>query len=146
MNIQTKYFGDVTIDQKQTIQFPQGIPGFQDETAFVLMDLPENPTFQVLQSTTRTNVAFIVTNPYAFHPDYELELDEATLELLQIEAEEQVSVFVILTLKDPFETSTVNLQAPIIVNHEKKYAKQFITNNSSYSTRAPLLPVKDQEG
>ena len=68
--------------------------------------------FQVLQSTTTANIAFIVANPYTFVEEYSFEVDEPTIDLLDIEKEEDVFVLGVLSLKEPFETSTINLQAP----------------------------------
>ncbi|WP_067843222.1 flagellar assembly protein FliW [Amphibacillus sediminis] len=144
MQIQTKYFGEIMVDQNNTITFSNGLPGFQDEKEFILIDLPNNPIFQVLQSIKQEDIAFIVTNPYHFYQDYEIELDDTILEQLAISSEEQVMVLSILTLNEQFEKSTINLQAPIIINQDKKLAKQYVTNDSRYLTRAPLKPVMEQ--
>lgn len=144
MNIQTKYFEEIEINEEQIITFSQGLPGFHDQKEFVLLDLPDNPLFQVLQSITEEYVAFIVVNPYYFRKDYEFDLDDSLIELLQIESEKDVAVFSILSLKDPFETSTMNLQAPIIINVNKKLGKQYITNHKDYSTKELIFsPVKE---
>ncbi|MDC3412228.1 flagellar assembly protein FliW [Aquibacillus sp. 3ASR75-11] len=138
MNIYTKFFGEIAITNEQILTFPQGIPGFLEEVSFVLLDLEDNSIFQVLQSTTTSNIAFIVTNPYHFYQDYEIELDETILHFLEIETEQEVSVLSVVSLKDPFDKSTMNLQAPIIINNTKKRGKQYITNIKNYSTKHPL--------
>ena len=45
------------------------------------------------------------------------------------------TVFVILTVRDPFEDSTANLQAPVILNMNNKLGKQYIMNTDQYTTR-----------
>ncbi|SDK03937.1 flagellar assembly protein FliW [Sediminibacillus albus] len=138
MKIPTKYFGELEIDRSRAIFFPQGIPGFNEEKEFILLDLPDNPVFHVLQSVGRQSLAFIVTNPYQFRKDYEFELDQSILGALEIEKQQDVAIFSILSLKDPFEQSTMNLQAPIVINLKNQRGKQYITNHKSYSTREPL--------
>ncbi|RDW15668.1 flagellar assembly protein FliW [Oceanobacillus chungangensis] len=138
MFIQTKYLGEVEINAEKIIQFPTGLPGFGDELEFVLLHLPDNPVFQILQSTNSANVAFIVTNPYLIYESYEVNLDENILETLQIKDERDVSVFAIVTLKDPFATSTLNLKAPIIINTTKKHGKQYILSTDAYPSKAPF--------
>ena len=64
MQIQTKFHGEIEIQQDQLWNFPKGIPGFESEKEFALLPIEGNPIFQVLQSTTTEAVAFIVTNPY----------------------------------------------------------------------------------
>lgn len=138
MNIQTKYLDSVEIENSRTIQFPAGIPGFIDETDFVLLDLPGNPTFQILQSITSEHTAFVVTNPYHFYEKYAFDLDDNLLASLLIESEEDVVVLTIVTLKSPFHMSTINLKAPIIINLVKKLGKQYILNTDDYSKQASL--------
>ena len=144
MKIQTKYFGEVTIYEADIITFPNGILGFPDEKKFILLDIPDNPSFLVLQSINDANIAFIVIPPHQLYQDYELKVDDTTLELLEIESEKDVTLLSIVTLKENFTDSTINLQAPIIINHNKKLAKQYITNSKNHSIQAPLTPNQEE--
>ncbi|MFC5604085.1 flagellar assembly protein FliW [Sporosarcina koreensis] len=135
MNIQTKFHGDIAIQPDQLWNFPKGIPGFEDEKEFILLPIEENNLFQVLQSSNTPSVAFIVTNPYTLVDDYSFDIDVPTIELLNIERPEDVFVLGILTLKQPFETSTINLQAPLIFQMNNRTAKQMILNDIRFTTR-----------
>ncbi|RLL46656.1 flagellar assembly protein FliW [Oceanobacillus piezotolerans] len=146
MKLQTKYLAEVEIDDDKIIHFPSGIPGFLEETDFVLLDLPENPAFQILQSINNVNVAFIVTNPYLIYPEYTFNLDDSTIETLKITDEKQVAVFSIVTLKRPFQESTLNLKAPIIVNSNQLIGKQAILNMEEYSSKAAIHPISVEKG
>lgn len=139
MNIDTKYFGSIEIDDKEIINFPLGVPGFTSEKRFVLLPLEDNPLFQVLQSTSNTDPAFIVVNPYHFLREYAFDIDDSTIELLEIESEKDVSVLSIVSLKNPFEESTINLQAPVVINPTKNVAKQYVTNSKVYTTREGIF-------
>lgn len=136
--IQTKHIGEITIDETQLITFPTGMPGFIDETTFVLLNIPGNSIFQVLQSTTNPDLAFIVTNPYHFYKDYVFELDANIIETLQITTEKDVVVLSIVTLQEPFATSTLNLKAPIIIHSHNQIGKQYIIHNDEHTTKAPI--------
>lgn len=140
MKLETKYAGEITIDHRTIITFPAGIPGFEEERSFVLIELPnmESAIFQTLQSVTTPTLAFIVVNPYMLTKDYEFKLDEATIERLQITNKEKIGVFSIVAVKDPFEQSTLNLKAPIIINHSERIGKQFIIPTDTYKTKTPL--------
>ncbi|MEC0302018.1 flagellar assembly protein FliW [Terribacillus saccharophilus] len=141
MNIETKYFGSMKIEEERIIRFDKGIPGFQDEKKFVLIDFPDNPVFQILQSTTTTSVAFVVASPYHFIKDYAFNLGEQVKEELGITKPEQVKVLSILTLRDPFMNSTINLQAPVIINAEVLMGQQIILSDD-FSSRTPLYTEK----
>ncbi|MDL4839221.1 flagellar assembly protein FliW [Aquibacillus rhizosphaerae] len=142
MHIHTKYFGEVEVNENDVITFPQGIPGFIEEKQFILLPLEDNPIFNVMQSTIESELAFIVVNPYHFVLDYEFDIDQATLDLLEIEAEKDVQVLAIVSLKDPFVSSTANLQAPLIINQNKRIAKQYITNIKDLSTKESIFSKK----
>lgn len=143
MNIQTKFHGEIGVQSDQLWNFPKGIPGFEDEKEFVLLPIEGNNIFQVLQSTNSLAVAFIVTNPYTLVEDYSFDIDEPTIELLNIEKPEDVFVLGILTLKQPFETSTINLQAPLIFQMNNRKAKQMILNDSRFKTRHMIGQPKE---
>lgn len=143
MNIQTKFHGDIEINTSELWNFPKGIPGFEDEKEFILLPIEGNDIFQVLQSSNTPNVAFIVTNPYTLVADYSFDIDEPTIELLDVEKPEDIFVLGILTLKQPFETSTINLQAPLIFQMNSRKAKQMILNDNRFTTRHTIGHAKE---
>jgi len=141
LQLLTKHLGEIEIDSDKVISFELGLPGFLEETKFVIIDLPENDLIKILQSTKSPNVAFFITNPHHFKIDYEFTLDESTIEILGIKSEKDVLIYSIMTIKEPFKASTINLQAPIIINFHKNLGKQFIINDSTYNMRYPISPL-----
>lgn len=146
MNIETKYLGAVKIEKEDILQFSNGIPGFQQEKQFVLLGLPGNPLFQILQSVHTAGLAFIVADPYHFYPEYSFELDDSTVDALQIKAREDVMVLSIITLKEPFMNSTINLKAPLIINPTITSGRQYILNTDTYSMKASIAPKSNTLG
>ncbi|WP_047980833.1 flagellar assembly protein FliW [Ornithinibacillus contaminans] len=144
MIIQTKYLGDVTIEKDKIVKFAAGLPGFIEETEFVLLDIPGNPVFQFLQSVKTAQLAFVVANPYQFYKDYTFKLDDSTVAALEIASEDDVFVSTIVTLKDPFESSTINLRAPLIINQKKMLGKQFILNLDEYPSTASIQSIVEK--
>lgn len=147
MKIQTKYLGEITIDSKKIITFANGLPGFNNEKQFILLPIPETvpESFQTLQSIQTPELAFVVTNPYQIYHDYEFRLDQPTIDQLKITSERDLFILTIVTLTSPFEQSTINLKAPIIINGEARYGKQYILNDCSYPTKAPLVKKETEE-
>lgn len=138
MKIQTKFHGPLEIQPDETWSFPKGIPGFEDEKKFALLPIEGNGIFQVLQSTSTPSTAFIVANPYTVVTDYSFNVDEPTIDLLDIKKDADVFVLGVLSLKEPFETSTINLQAPLIFQLNTKKAKQMILNDNTFNMRHPI--------
>lgn len=144
MQLETKYNGTITIGENEKILFEQGIPAFEDETEFVLLPLQEGTPFFVLQSTKTVDVAFIVIDPFQYVPNYEIELPNATIEQLGIEKKEDVAIFTILTIREPFTETTANLQAPVVINVKKRKGKQLVMSASPYKTRHAIFkPLKE---
>lgn len=139
MNIETKFLGQVTIDEKEIIQFPNGLPGFEDTKEFVILPLEKDSPFSILQSIKQQEIGFVIALPFIFKKDYAFDLAEEDKEELKIESLEDLLTYSIVTLKDPFNNSTLNLQAPILINHKQKIAKQFVLQDAKiYPLRFPI--------
>lgn len=147
MKIRTKFFGEQEINKEEIIQFDTGIPGFPNEKEFYLLAMEDTP-FQVLQSIQTVGVAFIIMEPFQVFPEYEFDLPDEVLQGLKIEKESDIVIFTILTVQEPFENTTANLQAPIILNQSNKKAKQYIINRNTYTTKHLIIqsPVKVEQG
>jgi flagellar assembly factor FliW len=141
MKLHTKYHNEIEISEKDIYHFKYGIPGFFDEKQFVLLTLEDTP-FVILQSVRTPALGFAMIDPFIYFKDYDFELDEHSVEQLQLSSEKEVAVYVILTVADPFENTTANLQAPIVLNYEKKLGKQVILTNTPYKTKHRLFPEK----
>ncbi|WP_018665147.1 flagellar assembly protein FliW [Heyndrickxia acidiproducens] len=146
MKLNTKYHGEVEINEKDIWHFENGIPGFPDEKAFTILPLLDDGVYRVLQSVQTPYAAFVITSPFLFFGDYAFKIDDATLEQLSITNEEDVLVYSILSVKEPFSKTTANLQAPLILNQKNRQAKQLILNGTAYQTRHPLFADKPEKG
>jgi flagellar assembly factor FliW len=138
MNLQTKFHGEVEINEEQILHFNAGLPGFINEKEFCILPIEETPLL-VLQSVRSAETAFILTEPFSFFSDYEFDLPEEVTVALSISSDEYVAVFVILTVQEPFDKTTANLQAPVIINQKVKQGKQIILNGTSYTTKHLLI-------
>ena len=142
MEIRTKYHGVIEAEQKDILHFQNGIPGFLDEKSFILLKLDQDSPFYILQSTKTAELGFVIVNPFQFFTTYEFELSDNDKAQLKLISKEDVAVYTILNVKDPFEHSTANLQAPIVLNKENSEAKQIILNDPRYQTKQRLFPEK----
>lgn len=55
MKMTSTYLGEIEVDESKIIKFPSGIPGFSESKQFVLLELPDNPIFHILQSADDAN-------------------------------------------------------------------------------------------
>ncbi|MFD2679312.1 flagellar assembly protein FliW [Bacillus seohaeanensis] len=146
MNIETKYHGLIEIHKEEILHFINGIPGFKEEKEFVLLPLPENDWFYVLQSTKTAELGFVVTDPFLFFEDYDFTLNPSTVDQLEDPSEKNIKVLSILTVREPLHKTTTNLQAPIVINLANSKAKQIILNDTSYETKHLVFEQPQHQG
>jgi flagellar assembly factor FliW len=132
MLIETSAWGTIEIHEETVYHFPKGIPGFEEELDFALINLEESQ-FAQLQSLKTANLSFLLTDPFVFYPQYEFDLPDNDVEELEIQ--ESVVIRSIVTIREPLNQSTLNLLAPIVLNPDKRVGKQVVLHKSPYITR-----------
>jgi len=145
MIIQTKYFGEMDIDESAVINFSDGLPGFLNLHKFALI-VDSDGAFFWLQSTDDSKVAFILVDVSLYDPTYSPLIDEAYLEGLGEYSPETFAVLNIANPQDNIEDTTVNLRAPIIINTELRLGRQIICTNDEYTIRHKLFDKANTEG
>lgn len=139
MKIKTKFLGEVDIEEKEILTFSNGLPGFVEYKKYILLALDQDLPIVLLQSVENESISFVLAFPFAFKPDYAFDLNDADIEELQVDAQEDILTYSIVTLKETLSDSTMNLLAPIVINKEKKLAKQIVLNESTvYPLKYPL--------
>jgi len=140
MKIETKYHGLIEVQEEEVVRFPNGLPGFLEEKEFAVIPFSEDGTFIILQSLQTPELGFVLTNPFIFYPDYDFNLENQAVDTLDLDSSEDVTVYTVLTMADPFHLTTANLQAPVVVNVKKKLGKQIILTGTAYQTKHHLFP------
>lgn len=130
MNIQTKFLGEVEIEKSEIITFENGLPGFHEYTKYILLGIDADLPIALLQSVEDKQIGFVVGYPFAFKQDYAFDLSGEDKEQLQLEDENEVATYTVITLKENFSESTINLLAPIVINTKQKLGKQIILQDS----------------
>ncbi|MGE3973380.1 MAG: flagellar assembly protein FliW [Bdellovibrionales bacterium] len=139
MLIKTGRFGTVTISEEDKIAFPEGLLGFNQLKTFVLLDDPDDEIFAWLQSCDQPDIAFPVLEPELFADDYKVNLSKNELELLQIKNTERIRSFSIITIPEDPTLMTANLKAPVILNVDKRIARQCVLQDNDLAIREPIF-------
>ncbi|MFJ8261834.1 flagellar assembly protein FliW [Rummeliibacillus sp. NPDC094406] len=144
MKIDTKFLGQVVVTAEQLYSFEEGIPGFPEEKQFALIPFGKNTPFIILQSTKTAQISFVLAFSYTFKENYAFDLSKQDVEALNIEKQEDMLTYAIVTLKDTLPKSTINLLAPIVINTKTNQGRQIVLNeNSQELLHYPLHPVKE---
>lgn len=131
---------ELTVEELEAsaIHFRDGIPGFPEATRFTLVSEVEDAAFQLLQSLDDPDVALIVTVPWLFFSDYEPEISQLEVDLLELTGPEDAVVFCPVTLSAEEDLIYVNLLGPFVVNVNQRIGRQLVLVDSDYPTRAPI--------
>ena len=138
MELRTKPYGTIDVDERQYIDFPYGIFGFENLKRYVLLDAEQQP-FYWLQSADVEDIAFVLINPFLFRPDYNIDVPDEDLEEIGIVKPTQALVFSIVTIPENQSKMTANLQGPIIVNKDNRQGRQSISMNPSWQVKHLIL-------
>ena len=133
MEIMTRDFGKIEIAKSDIISFNSGLPGFENQKEFILLPLAEDSPFIIMQSVEDPDIAFVTVEPGNLIQNYEFEISDKIENNLKIESMSNLLILNIITLKDDFKNSTVNLSAPIVINLEEKLGQQVILDDQRLS-------------
>lgn len=147
MELETKPFGKIEINERQRIKFPGGILGFEHIREFALLNAKQWP-FYWLQSIEVPDLAFILIDPKIIRPDYTADVDENDFSDIFPENadKENMLIFAIVTIPEDQKKMSANLQGPVIINRDKRLGKQFISTNPSWKTRHYILDELADKG
>ncbi len=138
--IQTR-FGEVEYDPENLLHFPAGMIGFPTLHDFIVMpNKKEGPLFWI-QSVDDEAIAFVLTDPSNFFPDYHVEPEDSEKQSLQI-TDDNDDCFILSVVTVPSDQKiTLNLAAPILYSPKTNRAIQVILENTEYKSKTPL-PVQ----
>jgi flagellar assembly factor FliW len=145
MKLNTKNFGELDIDEKKIISFPEGLPGFEEEKEFIIINNEdeENP-FCWLQSVKNPDLAFVIVDPFFVFSDYSVDLSKTVQEKLKIKDEKDVAVYSIVVVPEDLKKMTANLLGPIVINVRERLGKQVILDDPRYTTKHYIFPQEDR--
>lgn len=145
--INTSRFGEIEIDEKRIVHFKNGIPAFEDEKEFIILPYDEESPYYFMQSLKNPELAFLLTIPFLFFPNYAFEIDDDSLEELEINPKTKVLYYTLITIPNgSIRYMTTNLLAPIVLNTDNMTAKQIVLEKTNYTTKERLFPDAKKEG
>lgn len=142
MRIDTRYFGEVEIEDGKILHFEQGLFGFEEYKDFTVLFDNEGegePFFSWLQCVTEKALAFPIVNPFKVRDDYDPVVEEALLEPIGECKAEELLVFLLATVPADPKQTTVNMKAPLIINTVNRQGIQLIVENEDYAIKHRVM-------
>ncbi len=141
----TKHFGPVEYDENALIRFPSGLPGFENQYSFIVLNPPGTTPVLFLQSLTHAGLRLPAVPMHVVDPVYKLAVNEDDLAVLGLPVDRQPEIgddvlCLAVVAASGQDSATFNLLAPIIVNLKTRRALQAIRIDSAYSHEHSVIP------
>ena len=138
MREQTKFFGEVELDDNKVIEFPNGIIGFEDFKKFaIIYDIEDDRDTKIswLQSLEEPTLALPVVDPLAVTTEYAPMIEDELLKPLGNPADEDLLFLLVMTVPSDMTKVTANMKAPVIISTEERKGVQLIVDNADYPVK-----------
>lgn len=139
MEVRTTRFGVIEIADDRVITFPKGLLGFAECRRYCLLEPGEDACFFWLQSLDDPSLAFVVTDPALFVPDFTVPIRQEQLDELGLTSLSDAQVFIIVNKVD--QQLTGNLQGPLVINTLTRTGEQFVLAEKRWTTRHALVRI-----
>ncbi len=136
--LDTKHIGRISYAEKDVLEFPAGLPGFERERTFLPVEVVAAKPLILLQSMTTPGLCFMTLPVLSIDPGYRLNMAREDLRTIGLAEDVQpvigadvVCVAIVSMSED--KPPTINLLAPLVVNMKTGRGVQAIQVDSSYS-------------
>jgi flagellar assembly factor FliW len=135
MNIDAPRSGTLSVDPERVIEFPNGLPGFENYRRYTLYhaDAAEGsdvPRYFILQSLDDAGVAFSIADPALFGFNYEISLSDQEAAALELGDPAEAAVVVMLVKEST--GLRANLKAPLVLNLRTRRGIQHVFSRLNY--------------
>src|SRR3989442_7830836 len=132
--------GELDVDRRDIIRFPDGLPGFERSRAFVLLTSEANAPLQYLHAVEGPPASFLAIDPKLVLENYRCELNEADRQRLGADRDEAL-LWLALVMVEADGAITVNLRAPVGINPPGIVGHQMMPHQCLYPLRHVLTPA-----
>lgn len=148
--IETTRFGTVRFEEREVIEFPAGLPGFEEVHEFLLIEAEESVPLKFLQSVQQPSLSFVCAPMNLVVSSYEGALARADRELLAMPTDGAAQGTIlewlaILCFSRP-DAPTANLLGPLVLRRDVGLGVQSIREDMRYSARQLLFDAEANVG
>jgi len=146
----TQQFGSIEYALEDVVDFPLGLPGFEQEHSFLLITPSTAKPLVFLQSLGRSELCFVTLPLEVVDPNYQLSVTTEDWKVLEVAGQNPPAVgpedeqfddsrircLAIISLTN--SCPTANLLAPLVINPSARRGVQAIRLDNIYSHQHPV--------
>lgn len=137
MQIETARFGVVEVEEDKLINFPWGIPGFEDLKRYIVLEYKEGP-FQWLQAVDDSSVAFLLYPPDILGVTYNV--TEEAKKTVEIQNEDDLLVMNMVSFKEGKDVIRFHMRSPLLFNTDARLGCQWVMSVEDLDKNVKLPP------
>ncbi len=136
MHIDSPRYGALEVEASKIIEFPHGLPGFEELKRYTLLHPAESagevPSYFILQSVDDPAVAFHIADPARFGFNYEIALSDEDAAMIRL-ADPAAAAVVVMLVNEGGGGVRANLNAPLVLNLEARLGVQHVFARLNYA-------------
>lgn len=121
-------FGEMEFEEKHVVTFPEGLIGFNETKKFLIVNDENSEPFRWLVSLEDSELSFPMVDPAVLLENY----------YSRYFSKENVTLFVVASIKHNIDESTVNLKSPIVIDDANRVGKQTVLEDDTLNVRTPI--------
>ena len=134
--------GRLEFQPEAVITFPAGLPAFETERDFLVVERPGHAPLVFLQSLQRPDLCFITVPVSIVDPEYQILISEDDRLTLRLALEAPLGEDLLgLAMVTVGARVTANLAAPVVIHSKSRLAVQAIRGDHRYHWEHPLPEV-----
>ncbi len=136
MEINTRDFGIIEVENDAVYEFPDGLYGFEEDKKFAVFSRSfEDVSFLYLQSIDHTVPCFLVFEPWDLLPNYKPVISKEDMDICQVDSIDDLMFLVIAVAPSSIRDLSINIKSPVVLNPKTRTARQIILQNPDYSVK-----------
>jgi flagellar assembly factor FliW len=145
--VHSRYFGPLEYSAAELFTFPEGLPGFAEETAFLPVEVPGQFPLVYLQSLLNPDLCFAAIPAPCLDSGYRINASPDELALTGLSPDSvpgpDALVLALICFADD-GNAVANLRAPIVISIQSRRGVQIIQTDDRYPACFSLVPETEE--
>ena len=140
LTLDSVLLGPLALRADTVIRFAAGIPGFVTLRDFVLVETQRDELVW-LQSVEDTGLTFLLADPFALVPGFEIEIPAPDLGALGLQGAAEGLLVLVMTQLAGGTPVAANLQSPVVIDRATRRGRQVVLPDSTWGMHHPITIV-----
>ncbi len=137
LTLDSVLLGPLELRTDTIIRFAAGIPGFVTLRDFVLVETQRDELVW-LQSVDDAGLTFLLADPFALVPGFEVEIPSPDLAAIGISGTADGLLLLVMTQLEGGTPVSANLQSPVVIDRASRRGRQVVLPDSTWGMHHPI--------